>query len=253
MLSIVEVPKSIEAGMLSYRDVFCRDKGFDHVSRYITGLVISPNKTLQGIYDLQVREEASAKPCRRSMHESVFESGRDSRALMKQHRAFISPSHRGQGREVISLDWTFSHHDRGPEIYGNKEEYDYVEGRTGRFQTLVTAVVSNNRLIDGLDEVVQAPNVAVSELEYLKMTARDSYEQMSEVRDRLLELLHHQKHKLEYKKRTEIAYEMVVQIEEEGLFPEAHYAFDNGVLTIDLSHYIESRGKHWVSEIVKSH
>jgi len=110
-------------------------------------------------------------------------------------------------------------------------------------------VVSNDKLIDGLDVVVQAPNLVESELEYLKMTVQDSYEQMSALQERLLELLYHQKHKLEYKKRTEIALEMVQRIEEEGLFPGANYAFDNGVLTLDLTRYIESQGKHWVSEI----
>jgi len=247
MIPIVEVPKTIAVQMNNYRDIFCRSKGFDHVSRYVTGLIISPNKTLQGIYDLQVWEDN--KPSRRSMHGSVFEYGWDSTELMKQHRVFVSPSHKGQGREVISLDWTFSHHDRGPEIYGNKKEYDYVEGCTSRFQTVVTAVISNDKLIDGLDVVVQSPNLVESELEYLRMTAQDSYEQMSALQDRLLELLYHQKHKVEYKKRTEIALEMVQQIEQEGLFCEAHYAFDNGVLTLDLTRYIESQGKHWVSEI----
>jgi hypothetical protein len=41
---------------------------------------------------------------------------------------------------------------------GNTKSYDYVEGRTGRFQTLVTAVVSNHNLIDSLDVVVQKPS-----------------------------------------------------------------------------------------------
>jgi len=183
------------------------------------------------------------------MHGSVFEYGWDSTKLIQRHREIVSPSHRGQGKEVISLDWTFSHHDRGPEIYGNKKEYDYVENRTSRFQTVVTAVISNDKLIDGLDVVVQAPNVVESEREYLRMTVQDSYEQMSALQERILELLYHQKHKLEYKKRTEIALEMVQRIEEEGLFPEANYAFDNGVLTLDLTRYIENQGKHWVSEL----
>jgi hypothetical protein len=69
-----------------------------------------------------------------------------------------------------------------------------------------------------------------SELDYLKMTVQDSYEQMSALQERLLELLYHQKHRLEYKKRTEIALEMVVRIEEEGLFPSSNYAFDNGLI-----------------------
>jgi hypothetical protein len=150
--------------MSNYRNVFCKDEGFEHVSRYVTGLIISPNKTLQGIYDLQVWKDK--KPSRRAMHQSVFESGWDSDALLEQHRKFVSSFHKGQGREVISLDRTFSHHDRGSEIYGVKKEYDYVEKRTSRFQTVVTAVISNDRLIDGLDAVVQAPNVCESEMEY---------------------------------------------------------------------------------------
>jgi hypothetical protein len=247
MIPIVEVPETIASQMKSYRNIFCRNEGFDHVSRYVTGLIISPNKTLQGIYDLQVWE--GNKPSRRSMHGSVFEYGWDSTELIQRHREIVSLSHKGQGKEVISLDWTFSHHERGLEIYGNKKEYDYVEGCTSRFQTVVTAVISNDKLIDGIDVVVQSPNVVESEREYLRMTAKDSYEQMSTLQERLLELLYHQKHKLEYKKRTEIALEMVQQIEQEGLFPEANYAFDNGVLTLDLTRYIESRGKHWVSEI----
>ena len=247
MLPIVEVPRTISSGMKNYREVFCRDEGFDHVSRYVTGLIISPNKTLQGIYDLQVWEDDA--PSRRSMHGSVFEYGWDSDELIKQHRKVISPSHLGHGREVISLDWTFSHHDRGPEIYGNSKGYDYVERRTSRYQTLVTGVICNNQLIDGLDVIVQAPNVTPGEQEYLRMRAKGNYQQMAELQERLLDLLYHQKHKLEYKKRTEIAYEMVVQIEAEGLFPEANYAFDNGVLNLDMTRYIEGCGKHWVSEV----
>src|SRR6185503_16535963 len=41
---------------------------------------------------------------------------------------------------------------------------------------------------------------------------------------------------------------MVAQVEAEGKFPQADYAFDNGVLTLELTRLIESKGKHWVSE-----
>jgi hypothetical protein len=43
--------------------------------------------------------------------------------------------------------------------------------------------------------------------------------------------------------------EIVREIEDEGHFPEANYAFDNGVLTLGLTRLIEERDKHWVSEI----
>ena len=233
--------------MSKLRTVFCRDEGFEYVSRYVTGLVISPNKTLQGIYDLQVWEEEP--PTRRAMHQAVFESGWDFQELMRQHRKSVSLEHRGSGIEVISLDWTFSHHDRGEEIYGVKKRYDYVEKRMSKYQTVVTAAISNSSFIDGLDVVVQEPNYEKEEELYLKATAKESYDQMESSRKRLLEILYHQKNKKEYKKRTEIALEIVEQIEKEGEFPSANYAFDNGVLSLDLTRFIESCDKHWVSEI----
>ena len=59
MLPIVSVPESIAIVMNSHRKVFCRKEGFEHVSRYVTGLITSPNKTLQGIYDWQVYDKPS--------------------------------------------------------------------------------------------------------------------------------------------------------------------------------------------------
>ena len=38
-------------------------------------------------------------------------------------------------------------------------------------------------------------------------------------------------------------------IEEEGQFLQAHYAFDTGVLTGELTRLIEWKNKHWVSEL----
>ena len=230
--------------------MFRRSEGFEYVSRYVTGLLVSPNKTSQGIYAAQVWE--GNKPGYRAMHEAVFEAGWDAEELLPRHRAVIAPEHRRRGREVISLDWTLVHHERGPHIYGTTKSYDYVEKRMGRFQTVVTAVIANRQLIDGIAVQIQEPNVCKEEEAYLKATVQVSYEQMEQARTRLLELLHHVEHRLAYKKRTEIVVEVVAQLEEEGKFPQADYAFDNGVLTLELTRLIESKGKHWVSELESS-
>jgi hypothetical protein len=250
MLPMVGVPETIRKGLRPYRDLFRRAEGFEYVSRYVTGLIVSPNKTLQGIYAQQVWEED--KPTRRTMHEAVFEAGWEAEELLPRHRTLIAPEHRGRGREVISLDWTLVHHDRGPHIYGTAKSYDYVERRMGRFQTVVTGVIANRQVIDGIDVRIQVPNVCKEEEAYLKATVQASYDQMEQARTRLLELLHHVDHKLAYKKRTEIVAEMVAQVEAEGKFPQADYAFDNGVLTLELTRLIESKGKHWVSELESS-
>jgi hypothetical protein len=250
MLPIVEVPATIRKGLRPYRDLFRRDEGFEYVSRYVTGLLVSPNKTLQGIYATQVWPEK--KPSRRAMHEAVFEADWNAEELLPRHRALIAPEHRHRGREVISLDWTLVHHERGPQIYGVTKSYDYVARRMGRFQTTVTAVIANRYLIDGIGVQIQEPAVRKEEEAYLKATVQASYEQMEQARTRLLELLHHLEHKLAYKKRTEIVIELVRQLEEEGQFPHADYAFDNGVLTLELTRLIESKGKRWVSELESS-
>ena len=250
MLPVVGVPQSVQHQMRPYRDLFRRSEGFEYVSRYVTGLLVSPNKTSQGIYAAQVWEGDG--PSYRAMHEAVFEAGWDAEALLPRHRRLIAPEHRHRGREVISLDWTLVHHERGPHIYGVTKSYDYVDRRMARFQTTVTAVIANRQFIDGIGVQIQEPDVSKEEEEYLKATVQASYEQMEQARTRLLELLHHVEHKLAYKKRTEIVVEMVQQLEEEGNFPQADYAFDNGVLTVELTRLIESKGKHWVSEIESS-
>ena len=73
MFPIVAVPETIRRGMAHYRPLFCRAAGFEHVCRYVTGLILSPNKTLQGIHDLHVWEDGT-HPSRRAMHEAVFEA-----------------------------------------------------------------------------------------------------------------------------------------------------------------------------------
>jgi hypothetical protein len=248
MMPLVGVPETIRRGLAPYRDVFCRAEGFEHISRYVTGLILSPNKTLQGIYDMQVWEPG-VPHSRRAMHEAVFEAGWAADTFMPHHRAVIAGAHRGCGREVISLDWTYAHHERGPKIWGGKKAWDHVERRLAPYQTVVTAVIANRARLDGIEVLVQQPNQQDEELAYVQETMCESSAQMEAARGRLLELLHHRVHRLGYKKRPELALDIVQQLEQEGHFPQAHYAFDHGVLSLELSRGIEHAGTHWVSEL----
>jgi hypothetical protein len=79
----------------------------------MTGLSLSPNKTLQGSYALQVGGEAK-QASRRAMPDAVFEVGGDAEALLSSHWEGVAPAHRGHGRDGLSLAWTSAHPDRGP-------------------------------------------------------------------------------------------------------------------------------------------
>ena len=188
MVPLVGVPETIRRGLAPYREVFCRAEGFEHISRYVTGLILSPNKTLQGIYDLQVWAPGVSHS-RRAMHEAVFEASWAADALMPHHRALIAGAHRGCGREVISLDWTYAHHERGPKIWGVKKAWDHVDHRMVPYQTVVTAVVANRSRLDGIEVQVQQPDRHEEEMAYLHETVQASYAQMEAARGRLLELL----------------------------------------------------------------
>ena len=72
MLPMVGVPETVRKGLRPYRDLFRRAEGFEYVSRYVTGLVVNPNKTLQGIYANQVWTKK--QPSRRAMQKAVFEA-----------------------------------------------------------------------------------------------------------------------------------------------------------------------------------
>jgi hypothetical protein len=183
------------------------------------------------------------------MHSAMFEAGWDSQELMTQHRQIVGKQHQGKGREVISLDWTRSHHEEGLHIYGVKRAYDYVNHYISNYQTVVTATIANPQQLYGIATEVQLPDFKAAEKKYLQMTAQASYEDRAQLMQRLIELLHYQQNRLADRKRTEIAVDIVRQVEAEGQFPRADYAFDNGVLTLELTQVIEAAGKHWVSEI----
>lgn len=249
---LVGIPESIQKAMSPFKPIFCRKEGFLHILYYVTGLLLSPNKTLQGIHH-QIVPTSPRKTSSRAMHKAVFEASWDNAQLLALHRKTISSDYqKNKGSSVISLDWTQSHHQKGPHIYGNTKSYDYVHSAYSLFQTLVTATVSNRKLVDGLATEVQLPSTQKEEIAYLMATQRESYEQMEQVSRRLSELLHHHKNNLAYKKRTEMVLELVQILEQEGHFPYSDYAFDNGVLTVELTQFIESKGKHWVSQIERN-
>ena len=64
MLPLVGIPKTVAQFLQQYRNVFCKEAGWKHISRYINGLLMSPNKTLQGIYS-QLVQDGKEKVSRR--------------------------------------------------------------------------------------------------------------------------------------------------------------------------------------------
>jgi hypothetical protein len=130
--------------------------------------------------------------------------------------------------------------------------WDHVEHRLASDQTVVTAVGANRGRLDGIEVVVQQPDRHDAERAYLQEPGQARDTQREAARGRLLELWHDRMHRLAYQKRTEMARAIVTPLAQEGHVPQAHYAFDNGVLNLELTRGIEHAGKHWVSELERS-
>jgi len=249
MLPILSIPDVIKSSLSKYRDIFRTTSSFRHIGKYITNLLVNQNKTLQGAHYNVI--DLDKPVTRRAMHYGVFGSNWDDEGLIPHHRTIVSKDHQGQhGKEVIVLDWTFSHHDRGPKIYGNKIMYDYGKGCYSLLQTVLTATAANKKYIDGIDFRIHLPSNRIEEEKlYLKDTQKSEYLSLCESKSRLIELLSHREHVLSYKKKSDLFIEMVTEIEEEGKNTHSNYVLDNGVLQLGLVRCIENYGKHWVSEL----
>lgn len=249
MFPLVGIAATISRGMSAYRELFSRRSAFEHVERYINGLLLSANKTLQGIHSQYVWPDESERVQRRTMHAGVFEAPWEQEALMARHRIAVANHYSHQERQVISLDWTHGHHERGSQIFGVKRQYDYVNGRMSQYHTILTAVLASRQRLDGIAVEVQGAKWEAEEWAYLQATRQDNYDETAAVMERLSELVAYQRNRDAYRTRTEILIEVVQQIEAEGHFSQADYAFDGGVCAAELTQVIEQADKHWVSEL----
>jgi hypothetical protein len=117
MLPIVGVPATMHPGLAPYRDVFCRAEGFEHGEREVTGLLLRPHKTLQGL-DEAPGWPGGAQPRRRAMPAAVLAAGWDTDHWRPRPRALVAPEPQGRGREVLSRAGTSAPQEHGPHIWG---------------------------------------------------------------------------------------------------------------------------------------
>ena len=58
MLPLVEIPETIGRCLAPYRSVFCREAGFEHISRYVSGLILSQGGATQTLWAKTVSDRA---------------------------------------------------------------------------------------------------------------------------------------------------------------------------------------------------
>jgi hypothetical protein len=89
MWPLVGIPQAIAQGMAAYRSVFCREAGFEPVSRYVSGLRLSANKTWQGMHRQWVLPSGAAVS-RRAMPVGGADAGLDSIILPRKEAPYAN-------------------------------------------------------------------------------------------------------------------------------------------------------------------
>jgi hypothetical protein len=92
--------------------------------------------------------------------------------------------------------------------------------------------VSNREWIEGLEVVVQDPKELKAEAASAKRQPNRARNKWRRQGSACWNYCYSRIPQLQYRKRTEIAVEIVRQLEAEGRFPQAHYAFDKGVFRL---------------------
>lgn len=246
ILPIVAIPPSIAQGLAGYRDVFPRAETFQHIQEYCTGLVVLDRPSIQRMASCLVEG-----PCQSSLNKALTASPWSADELKQKRLEGIAAQHR-QGFTVGILDSTFLHHPRGQTIYGVYKYWEYVEHRYTYALQLVTAAVSTADRLDGFDYRIYHRDFADQERLYLQQTALpEDGQDRAALRQRVLELLSFQQHRLEAKTKPRLAAELIKAMEASAVAPQA-YAVDNGLFAPEVIAAIESAQKPWVADSEKS-
>lgn len=94
----------------------------------------------------------------------MLEAGWAAAALRPHHRAVSAEAQRGRGREVLSLDGTDAHHERGPQMGGVTKAWDHGDHRLASSPTVMTGVLAKRVRLEGLAGLVQPPTRQEEEL-----------------------------------------------------------------------------------------
>jgi len=117
---------------------------------------------------------------------------------------------------------------------------------------LVTSAISTNDRLDGFDYRIYHRDFQKQERLYLENTGLpDDETDISAWRQRLIELLSFQSHKEQVKTKSQLAVEMIDEMESSDVAPDA-YAVDSSLFTPLVIGRIQESGKPWLADSEKN-
>jgi SRSO17 transposase len=190
-------------------------------------------------------------PCQSSLNKAITSSPWSGVSVNQRRLDLVSRYHQN-GFTVGIIDSSLFHHPRGQNIYGVYRYWDYIEGCYTYGIQLVTAAISTNDRLDGFDYRIYHRSFQKQESLYLEhMALPDDEPDIGKWRKRLVELLCFQLHKEQAKTKSQLAVELIDEMEASQVAPRA-YAVDSGLFTPLVIHRIQQADKPWIADSQKT-
>ena len=246
IVPLVSIPPSIANGLEDYRDLFPRSETFQHIQEYCTGMIVLDKPSIQRMSQCFVDG-----PCQSSLNKSITSSPWTGPSVNQRRLDLIRPYHHN-GFTVGIIDTSLFHHPKGQNIYGVYKYWDYIEGCYTYGIQLVTAAVSTNDRLDGFDYRIYHRSFQKQERLYLEHTTLpDDEPDINAWHRRLLELLNFELHKGQAKTKSQLAVELIDEMEASDVAPNA-YAVDSSLFTPVVIGRIQQTDKPWLADSQKN-
>lgn len=246
IVPIVSIPASIANGLAGYKDLFPRSETFQHIQEYCTGMIVLDRPSIQRMSQCFVDG-----PCQSSLNKAITSSPWSGVSVNQRRLDLVSRYHQN-GFTVGIIDSSLFHHPRGQNIYGVYKYWDYIEGCYTYGIQLVTSAISTNDRLDGFDYRIYHRSFQKQESLYLEhMALPDDESDIGKWRRRLVELLCFQLHKEQAKTKSQLAVELIDEMEASQVAPSA-YAVDSGLFAPLVIERIQQAGKPWIADSQKT-
>jgi SRSO17 transposase len=249
MIKIIKFPSIVKNHARVFKNIFKNKAQYKHFKEYITGLMLSENKTFMGIQSKYVNTSSVNSLDHFMIHAEWSENEiNEKRIIDLQKRKDTASKPEG----VISIDDTLNHK-TGKHMDDAEYHFDHSTGKYILGHNIVSTQYKDRKNSYPLDyrQYYRKPTEKQLTKQYQKLDKQiNLFQPKQYLVEKLKLLLDFQRRLKRFKTKIELAIELIHCAEAMAIKAKV-YVFDSWFLCKDIVKVIASYGKDWIS-ILKS-